>query len=120
VTRSHGGAAYESADGKHLYFYSEATGALFRMPVDGGEETQVAPAVASWDQISVTQKGVYFFSDATTLQLLDEKSGLIRTVFRLQGHSPSNGITVSPDASTLVFSDQSNVRSDLLLVEPFR
>ncbi len=120
VTHSQGGAALESADGKYLYFFSEDTNALFRMPVGGGDEKQVAPAVSGWNNFSVTAEGAYFFSDQKTLQLLDEKIGLIRTVARLKEHSGPNGITVSPDDAYLVFSEGSNVRNELMLVEGFR
>ena len=120
VTHSQGGAAFESADGKYLYFVSQPTNALFRMPVGGGEEKQVAPVVAAWDRFSVTTKGVYFFSDPKTLQLLDEKTGLIRSVARLEGHSVQTGIAVSPDSAYLVFAEENSDRSDLMLVEGFR
>jgi Tol biopolymer transport system component len=120
VTHSQGGAAFESADGKYLYFVSDPANALFRLPVGGGEEKQVAPVVAAWDLFSVTAKGVYFFSDPKTLQLLDEKTGLIRSVARLEGHSVQSGITVSPDSAYLVFAVQTSNRSDLMLVEGFR
>jgi hypothetical protein len=120
VTHSQGGASFESVDRKYLYIFSEGTGALFRMPVGGGEEKQVVPVVTSYMDFSVTEKGVYFLSDAKTLQLLDEKTGLIRTVARLEGHTAQSGITVSPDSAYLVFSEQSSLRTDLMLVEGFR
>jgi hypothetical protein len=93
---------------------------LFRVPVGGGEEKQVAPVVAAWDRFCVTAKGVYFFSDLKTLQLLDEKTGLISTAARLEGHSAMYGITVPPDSAYLVFSERSSVHNDLMLVERFR
>ena len=80
----------------------------------------MAPAVYGWPSFSVTAKGVYFFSDPKTLQLLDEKTGLIRSVARLEGHSAHNGITVSPDSAYLVFAMQNSYRDDLMLVEGFR
>jgi Tol biopolymer transport system component len=121
VTHSQGGAAFESVDGKYLYFYSEGTHALFRVPMSGGEEKQVAPAVEGWYSFSVTAKGVYFFSDPKTLQLLDEKTGLIRTVARLEGHSAFDGMTVSSDSAYLVFAEPNQYnRCDLKLVEGFR
>jgi eukaryotic-like serine/threonine-protein kinase len=119
VTKSGGGASFESTDGKYLYFWSDAR-ALFRVPVGGGEERQVAPAVYSWVDFSVTAKGVYFFPDRKTLQLLDEKTGLIRTVTRLEGHLNAGGITVSPDGEYLVFAQLDSDRADLMLVEGFR
>jgi hypothetical protein len=93
--------------------FSEDTSALFRRPADGGEEKQVAPVAAAWVRL-------YFFSDANTLQLLDETTGLIRIVARLDGHSAQNGITVSPDSAYLAFSERSSLRNDLMLVEGFR
>jgi hypothetical protein len=47
------GAAFESVDGKFLYFTSGD--ALFRVPVGGGEEKQVASGVP--DGLAVTSKG---------------------------------------------------------------
>lgn len=121
VTHSHGGAVFESADGKYLYFISEGTNELFRTPVGGGEEKQVAPVVLAWYGFSVTVNGVYFFSDSKTLQLLDEKTGLIHTAARLEGHSALEGMTVSSDATSLVFAELNQYnRSDLMLVEGFR
>jgi hypothetical protein len=90
------------------------------MPVGGGEEKQVAPAVLAWYGISVTAKGVYFLSDTKTLQLLDEKTGLIRAVARLGEHSAFSGITVSADDAYLVFCNPGDIRRDLMLVEGFR
>lgn len=100
VTHSQGGAAFESADGKSLYFFSEDTKGLYRMPVSGGEEKKVAPVVNWWGAFSTTGKGVYFFSDAQTLQLLDEKTGVIRTVARLEGHSAAAGSLCHPTPPT--------------------
>jgi Tol biopolymer transport system component len=119
VTRSGGGVAFESTDRKYLYFCSEER-ALFRMPIDGGEEKQVVPVVTIWANFSVTAQGVYFFPDRKTLQLLDEKTGEIRTVKTLEGHLAWSGITVSPDGKDLVFTELDGVRSDLMLVEGFR
>jgi len=122
VTYSQGGAAFESADGKSLYFFSGETKGLFRVPVGGGVEKQVAPVVFGWIGFSVTAKGVYFLSDSKTLQLLDETTGLIRTVARLGGHSVGTaGITGSSDSAYLMFTEvKDNERWDLMLVEGFR
>jgi hypothetical protein len=122
VTReTPGGAAFESADGKHLYFTFGQNGswALYRMPIGGGEEKQVVPRVYRWYAYSVTAEGVYFFPDPKTLQLLEERTGLIRTVARLERNSADWGMAVSADDSFLVFS-QADSRADLMLVEGFR
>ena len=68
----------------------------------------------------MTAKGVYFSPDGKTLQLLDEKTGVIRTVARMDGHQLSLGLTVSPDDRYVLFIEQNNARLDLMLVEGFR
>jgi len=45
---------------------------------------------------------------------------VIRTVARLEGHTATNGITVSPDSAYLVFSEENHNRMDLMLVKGFR
>lgn len=59
-------------------------------------------------------------SDLKTLQLLDERTGLIRTVARLEGHLSAGGITVSPGGEYLVFAQLDSDCADLMLVEGFR
>jgi Tol biopolymer transport system component len=120
VTHARGGAAFESADGKYLYFAPSLPDApLFRMPVEGGEELQVAPHLVSWDGFAVTPKGVYLLSDERTIQLLDEKTGLIRTVAKLEKNTAYSGLAVSADGGFVVFN-QMEYRADLMLVEGFR
>jgi hypothetical protein len=89
------------------------------MPVGGGEERQVVPGIPDWDSFAVTARGLYFLSDRKTLRLLDEKTGLVRGVARLEGHSADEGITVSGDDAFVIFS-QADHRVDLMLVEGFR
>lgn len=130
-----GGAAFESVDGSILYFISDQADnpvpavkstpqmsfpryALFRVPVEGGEERQIA-TVPDWASLSVTSKGVYFLSDPRTLRLFNEKTVGISTVARLGQHTARWGISVSPDDRYLVFSDGEG-RRDLMLVEGFR
>jgi Tol biopolymer transport system component len=121
VTHTGGGAAFESADGKYLYFVSQQGGALvlYRMPTAGGEEKQVAPRVDEWFSFGVTAKGVYFFPDPNTLQLLDERTGRISTVAPLERNSANTGMAVSADDAFVVFA-QVDTRADLMLVEGFR
>ena len=61
-----------------------------------------------------------FFPDSETLQLLDEKTCLIRTVAKLEGHSLYFGMTISPDSEHLVFSEETILHVDVMLVEGFR
>jgi Tol biopolymer transport system component/DNA-binding winged helix-turn-helix (wHTH) protein len=121
VTRNMGGAAFESADGRYLYVTSTmGSGPLFRMPVAGGAEVEVAPRVWSWASFSITAKGAYFLPDPVTLQLAEAATGKIVTVARADKRPFGNcNISVSPDDAYVVFSEAKMNGSDLMLVENF-
>ena len=120
VTQNTGGAAFESVDGKYLYITATGDhgGPLFRMPVAGGPEVEVAPKVLWWPCFSVTAKGVYFLSDARTLQLLDAATGKITTVAKSE--KQFGAFSVSPDDAHMVFTEFEVTGNDLVLVENFR
>ena len=122
VTWNHGGAAVESADGRYLYIVStKVNGPLFRMPVAGGPEAEIAPKVVYWGSVSITAKGAYFLSDAATLELADAATGKIRTVAKADKYSFGGfGASVSPDDAYMVIAEAKTNGSDIMLVENFR
>jgi len=128
VTKSGGRFALESPDGKWLYF-AVAGGALRRMPVDGGEETDYVrdlgiPSLAlDVSPFYVTAKGVYYLSTGP-----DQRGALIRfighegreskTLGNIQ-RTPSAGLSVSPDGRFLLYSQYDQSAAEILLVEGF-
>jgi Tol biopolymer transport system component/predicted Ser/Thr protein kinase len=124
VTQKRGGMAFESVDGKYLYFTEHSGYGLFRMPVAGGLEVEIAPKVVMWDSFSVTAKGVYFLPDLKKLQLFDAATGKITTVAKAEKYSFGGGfgggISVSPDDAYMVFAEVVSGGSDLMLVENLR
>jgi hypothetical protein len=63
VTRNGGGPAFESPDGKSIYYTKgDNSGPLWKMPVSGGEESQVLSAVGSRD-FFVVKEGIYFIPE---------------------------------------------------------
>ena len=134
VTRGGGFAAIESTDG-HVYFTKRMSGtldprnALWRIPVEGGDEEVVVEGFRSshgnWD---LTAKGLYFVDE-------EPSSSGTSWVVRFQGfdrrhatevarlrHPPflaGPAISVSSDGRWML-STQSQGESDLMLVETFR
>jgi len=121
VTRFGGYYAIESPDGKYLYYSKFSQPGLFRMPAQGGEETQIPQAglpAAAFASFGVTSKGVYFRPDAKTIQFLDTATGKISAVGAPD--KPGGSLCVSPDDAYVVYSQADRFSVDLMLVEGFR
>jgi serine/threonine protein kinase len=121
VTRSGGYGAFESPDGKYIYYPKFSQPGLYRMPAQGGEETQILEAFPARDfaGFEVTSKGVYFvMPDYKTIRFLDSATGKIGAVAVLD--KPSGELTVSPDGAYLAWSQLDRNSADLMLVDGFR
>ena len=93
------------------------------MPVSGGEESQVLPSVAT-RAFSLVNDGIYFIAEPSAdrksfIQFLSFATGTVKTVAPLSGSS-AEGLSVSPDGRSLLFSQLDEAGSDLMLVENFR
>jgi hypothetical protein len=93
------------------------------MPVEGGSETRVIPALYRYSY-AVTDKGIYFTTDATrdqsaSVQFLNFATGIATPIVNLQ-KPPDLGISVSPDGRTLLFAQIDSAGRNLMLVENFR
>lgn len=130
VTKHRGHVALESPDGKFVYFSERAgegerngTGGLWRLPVSGGDETPVLPSV-TFLNFAVVNDGIYFIPRADQERRYSIEFFSFRTrkswrVLTLSG-GVSNGLSVSPDGRTLVYSQKDETKSDLMLIENFR
>ena len=128
VTRSGGRSALESPDGKWLYFMV-AGGALRRMPVEGGEETDYVrdlrvPSPALFlSPFFITAKGVYYLASGA-----DQRGAIIRFIGHAGGEpktlgsisrTPTEGLSLSPDGRFLLYSQYDQSAAEILLVENF-
>ena len=133
VTRGGGLYGQESPDGRSVY-YSQARGAgqlpkrLWRVPVEGGEETEVLaePFAGDW---TVAASGIYWLTSRDllrgrrakrTIQFHDFESGTTIPIFDREGPATSYGISVSPDEQWILYGEYPFAQSELVLVENFR
>jgi Tol biopolymer transport system component len=120
ITRHGGYLAFESHDGGWL-FYSRADGdsPLYRVPVDGGEETQVLPRVNEFG-FCVTRKGLLFSTGEGSggIEFLDLETGKISPFFQPE-RQMTVGLNLSTDQRHLLFPQRESSGSDLMLVENF-
>ena len=77
-----------------------------------------------WRAFSLVNEGIYFIPEPGTdgkssIQFLSFATGKVKTVAPISG-SPAEGLSVSPDGRSLLFSQVDEAGSDLMLVENFR
>jgi Tol biopolymer transport system component len=123
VTRDGGYMAVESPDGRFLYFSKPgAMPSLWRIPLQGGEETLVLESVMP-AYFAVTKEGIYFSPnpdrERRSIQFLSFATGRASPILALDGW-PDGGLSVSPDVRTLLFAQIDQQGSDLMLVDDFR
>ena len=123
VTRKGGRIAFESPDGKFVYYTKSDEGkeGLWRIPFAGGEETQVINSVIVRGlAFSITRDGVYFITgtQSSTIQFFSfrtQQNEILATV-----ENRLHDLTVSPDGRSILYTQTDQSGSDLMLVENFR
>jgi Tol biopolymer transport system component len=126
VTTQGGCGAFESPDGRALYFDKGGFGGprgIWRMPGDGGAEVKVVDW-ASHQFWAVLEQGILGFdvpSEGTgraLLKLFDVETGRSHTLAEL-GNVTAFGIAASPDGHWVLYAGGEQ-ESDIMLVEDFR
>jgi Tol biopolymer transport system component len=130
VTHHGGGYGLESADGSTLYYsktlsWTGTSGtSVWRIPIIGGDETEVLAGVQQWSNFKVTAKGIYFTPVPVTgappmFAFYDFAGRNIRTVARL-AKPICMGLAISPNGESFLYSQLEQWGGDLMLVENFR
>jgi hypothetical protein len=96
--------------------------ALVSVPLDGGEERQLANDVAGTLSFVVGRRAVYFMvtdrpRTTTKIDAIDVATGQ-RTTLATVGKPPWFGMTLSPDQRLLLLSVVNDENLDLMLVDP--
>jgi WD40-like Beta Propeller Repeat len=126
LTKQGGFAAIESPDCKFLY-YSKGPPhgpALWRIPVDGGDETEVLTGISDWSTFAPVDRGIYFIprrepTAPASIQFLSFADSQIKTIIPI-AKPVFVGLTVSPDGRSLLYTQLDQEGSDLILVDHFR
>ncbi len=125
LTQRGGIAAFESMDRTFVYYDkapSDGKTGLWRVPVEGGNETQVLESV--WMRgFSVAREGIYFVvppdpTGHSAIDFLSFESN--RTQRLLEFENPGPGLALSPDGRRLLYAKFDQAGDDLMLVENFR
>lgn len=128
VTKNGGFEAFESPDGKFIYYTKgRGPGGFYKLPVEGGEEIEI-PQLANagnWRYWAVGSEGIYFVVEAGSqkwgIKLFSFASGKVRRVAVLNGPPiwGPPGLAVSPDDRWILYTQYDRRVSDIVLVENF-
>jgi Tol biopolymer transport system component len=122
VTTRGGYAAYESLDGKWVYYFKKPFDSIWKTPVPGGEESLVLDVSIEWGSVAFVREGFYYFDDKTgpaSIKFFDFATQDTTTVTVLNDPLALHGISASLDRRRLLYS-QRHFEGDIMLVENFR
>jgi Tol biopolymer transport system component/DNA-binding winged helix-turn-helix (wHTH) protein len=124
VTRHGGYAAFEAPEGAWLYHTRIGAPGIWRVPVNGGEETLVVDGLQpdDWANWAVSEAGIHFLvrSDSDTPSVAHLPYGASQPVIVGTLEDMSwGGVSVSPDSRWLLHSRTDRREADLLLVENY-
>ncbi|MEW5978625.1 MAG: winged helix-turn-helix domain-containing protein [Acidobacteriota bacterium] len=134
VTKNGGFEAVVAPDGKALYYTklnragpNFGSAHLWKVSVEGGEETLVFDRAIYPRYWAVTQKGIYFvpsdWSSSPTIKFFSFATGQVSDVVPLEKPPVRYlhpGLSISPDGRSILCALVEQDTSDIMLVENFR
>jgi Tol biopolymer transport system component len=130
LTRHGGAEAAEAPDGRSIYYtrVPETGPGLWRVSVDGGEETPVLPSVR-FGYWALSREGIYFVDfdvprDASRpVKLFSFQSQQTEDIGAIENSvswTNTPGFAISPDGKWLLYTSLESTDADLMLIENFR
>jgi Tol biopolymer transport system component/DNA-binding winged helix-turn-helix (wHTH) protein len=125
VTRNGGVYAIESDDGRFLYYGKHDQPGVWKMPLDGGEETRVLDQPRGWCNWQLVSTGIYFlnenFKPNGRIGFFDFATRETTPIFSLEKpRTLFGGLAVSPDGRSLLYAQTELDDSYIMLVKNFR
>ena len=128
ITQNGGFAAFESPDGQFVYYAKFTEPGIWRVPVEGGEETLVLDLLQPglWGYWAVVDEGIYFLNaEAEPRPAIEFYRFATRRVIPIAALEKEPvlgdpGLAVSPDGRWLLYAQRDQEASDIMLVENFR
>ena len=126
VTKNGGVFAAESADGRFLYYSKSDVPGIWKMPLQGGEETRVLdqPAGDDWYNWALGQNGIYFIRRVNaqphaTVQFFEFATHKIIPIWTLE-KPDGPGLAVSADGRSILYVQNEFAQSNIMLVKNFQ
>ncbi len=125
ITRNGGISPAESQDGRFLYYSKYEQGGVWRIPLQGGQETEVLRDVdgGAWPNWGLSADGIYFLKfgkfPLVAIDFFEFATGKAIPVWTLE-KEPGWGLSLSQDGKSIVYIQNEFAESNLMLVKNFR
>jgi Tol biopolymer transport system component/DNA-binding winged helix-turn-helix (wHTH) protein len=125
LTKNGGIGPVESPDGRYLYYTKYEQGGMWRMSLEGGEESEVFSDIggAGWADWALCANGIYYLKYGkfphVSIDLFEFASGRTILIWALD-KEPGWGLSLSSDGKSIVYIQNEFSESNLMLVRNFR
>jgi Tol biopolymer transport system component len=125
LTKNGGISPAESLDGRYLYYCKYEHGGVWKMPVQGGEETEVLSDVdgGGWPDWGITSKGIYYMRFGkfphVSINFFEFATGKSLPIWVLE-QKPGWGLSISNNGRSIVYIQNEFAESNIMLVKNFR
>jgi Tol biopolymer transport system component/DNA-binding winged helix-turn-helix (wHTH) protein len=125
LTNNGGIAPEESPDGRYLYYAKYERGGVWRMPLDGGEESEVLNDIegGGWAEWALRANGIYYLKNGkypqVSIDLFEFASAKTIPIWSLEKEA-GWGLSMSKDGRSIVYIQNEFSESNLMLVKNFR
>jgi len=125
LTKNGGISPVESPDGQYLYYSKFEQGGVWRMAVQGGEETEVLSEVdgGGWPNWALGSNGIYFLCFGkfphVSIDLFEFATGKILPLWTLE-KEPGWGLSMASNGKSIAYVQNEFAESDIMLVKNFR
>jgi Tol biopolymer transport system component/DNA-binding winged helix-turn-helix (wHTH) protein len=124
VTTNGGLEAFESPDGRHVYYaLANGVAGIWQVPVDGGEERQIVP-IGTMSTFAVSTRGIFVLrrsAPAPTVDVFDPATQQLARVTSLPAGTrlaPSSpGLAISRDGKSMLYVTYDQWGSDVHMLE---
>jgi Tol biopolymer transport system component len=128
VTKQGGFVAFESAAGKFIYYAKTSSDLdIWRMQVDSGQESPVSPRIHlhQYTYWALIDNGIFFlseeFSPHPVLRFFNLATASTKDLLALEKPVPwKSWISASADGKFVLYQQQDQVESNIMLLENFR
>jgi len=125
LTKQGGFRAFESADGKVIYYANASSDPdIWRVPAAGGQESPVSPRIhlQRWRDWALIDNGIFFFRERSAphpvLRFFDFATARVTDVVTLE--KPGEWISASADGKFILYHQIDDEESNIMLLENFR